>query len=135
MTAQRRLILAELRRVRSHPTADQVYELVRRELPRISLGTVYRNLDVLARTGQVLRVGGDSVQMRFDGQTHAHCHVRCTQCSRVDDIEADPAVGVEEALRSKTDYRLTGHTIEFYGLCPACRNGCKKPDPDRRKDA
>ena len=135
MTAQRRLILEELRRVHSHPTADQVYELVRSKLPRISLGTVYRNLDVLVRTGQALRIGGESAQMRFDGRTHPHCHVRCTRCGRVDDIEADPAAGVEEAVRGKTDYRLTGHAIEFYGLCPACRNSCREPDPDRRKDA
>jgi Fe2+ or Zn2+ uptake regulation protein len=53
----------------------------------------------------------------------------------VDDIDADPTAGIEEAVRSKTDYRLTGHTIEFYGLCPACRNDRKKPDPDRRKNA
>ncbi len=132
MTTQRKLILEELRRVRSHPTADQVYELVRRRLPKISLGTVYRNLDLLAQAGDVLRIGGEMTQMRFDGRTCPHYHIRCTQCGRVDDIEAGPVLGIEDAVRSKTDYQLTGHTIEFQGVCPACR---KEMGRSRRRAA
>ena len=142
MTAQRRVILEELRRAHSHPTASQLYEMVRHRLPRISLGTVYRNLDVLARTGQVLRIGGESSQMRFDGRTHLHCHVRCTECGRIDDIEVDPGGGIDDAVRGKTDYRLAGHTIEFYGLCPQCWSNCrdriqtggKTDEPEEQQD-
>jgi len=88
---QRSLILSELRKVTSHPTADEVYDMVRRIMPRISLGTVYRNLDLLVERGMVLRLGAPGGQRRFDGNAEPHPHLRCVVCSRVEDIHLDIA--------------------------------------------
>lgn len=121
LTTQRRVILEELRQADSHPTADGVYELVRRRLPHISLGTVYRNLEVLSRHGliQKLELGGD--QRRYDGCLANHYHVRCIRCGRVDDVPVDPMPSLEDALRVLTEYEIVGHSVEFVGLCPHCK--------------
>ncbi len=121
MTRQRRVILEELRKLRSHPTADELYELVREQLPRISLGTVYRNLEILSQCGliQKLELGGP--QRRFDGNVAEHCHVRCTRCGRVADVAMAPPAGLDESARAASDYEIVGHRLEFVGLCPQCQ--------------
>jgi Fur family ferric uptake transcriptional regulator len=72
MTNQRQVILEEIQKVNTHPTADEVYETVRKRLPRISLGTVYRNLEILSACGLIQKIGPLSNQMRFDGITKKH---------------------------------------------------------------
>lgn len=123
MTAQRRIILEELRNMRTHPTADDVYRAVRKRLPHISLGTVYRNLDVLSEAGEILRLEKCGTQFRFDGDTHTHYHIRCTRCGRLDDVEG---VDVEVTLASdgpSHDYQIIGHVVELLGVCPRCKAG------------
>jgi len=122
MTHQRQVILEELKKARSHPTADQVYELVRRRLPRISLGTVYRNLEVLSAQGLIQRLDWAGTQRRFDGDVENHYHVRCLACGRVDDVvlEAAPVAAFAEALSGGTEYQITGHRLELTGFCPQC---------------
>lgn len=120
MTRQRKVILEALQGLRSHPTADQVYQIVRRRLPRISLGTVYRNLDTLASVGLIrdIRLGGSP--RRFDGMIDPHYHVRCLRCGRVDDAPVKPIRSIERAARRASDYEMVGHRLEFIGLCPRC---------------
>ncbi len=120
-TRQREVILEELRRSSAHPTATQVYDLVRRKLPKISLGTVYRNLDLLARMGMIQRMETTGAETRFDGDVRPHDHVRCTACGRIDDL-AGPAVELSpEGRRDFAGYQILGHRLEFVGLCPKCR--------------
>ena len=121
MTKQRKIILDEIRKLKSHPTADEMYHLVRKKLPRISLGTVYRNLEMLTQTGfiQKLDVGGS--QKRFDGMAHNHYHIRCTRCSRVDDLEIDLDKEIEHTAKKYTDFDIVRHNLEFVGLCPDCK--------------
>lgn len=121
MTSQRLVILDELGKVTSHPTADEVYEMVRKVLPRISLGTVYRNLDILSDHGviQKLHVGG--TQMRFDGNPEQHYHIRCTSCGRVDDIIVDPPHELDNLMHEIDGYKITGCNVEFFGICENCR--------------
>jgi Fur family ferric uptake transcriptional regulator len=122
MTTQRQVILDELNRLKTHPTAGELCQIVRRRLPRISLGTVYRNLEILSREGviQKLEVGGN--EMRFDGDTHNHYHLRCLACGRVDDVEMEVIPDLERKLGSDRGYQVTGHRLEFTGLCPQCRS-------------
>ena len=122
VTAQRRTILDELRRDHSHPTADEVYERVRRTLPRISLGTVYRNLELLAERGLIRRLDGTGSKRRYDGDTDAHYHVRCERCGRVDDVHTPPIQVPRRAVARASGYRITGHRLELTGLCPTCRD-------------
>jgi Fur family ferric uptake transcriptional regulator len=123
ITSQRDVILDELRSVKTHPTADELYEQVRRRLPRVSLATVYRNLEWLSDQGlaQKIEVGGR--QKRFDGDISEHYHVRCSKCGRVADVEMDLLDGVEARIAQCCGFTVTGHRIEFTGLCPACGNG------------
>lgn len=121
MTKQRRIILDELRKLTSHPTADELYEVVRQRLPRISLGTVYRNLDVLSENGEVLKLESAGSQKRFDGDTSQHCHVRCVSCGRVGDVlEQLPEPDVSGV--SAPGFTITHGVSEFYGVCEACRS-------------
>ncbi len=126
MTHQRSVILEEVQRCHDHPTADQVYERVRKRLPRISMGTVYRNLDVLVSSGLIRKIGPDHPQMRFDGNTRDHYHFTCIGCGRVQDMsiepQDDPASKLETALGKLTKYGVFGHKLEFFGLCPDCRD-------------
>ena len=118
-TQQRRVILEEMRCLRSHPTADELHLRVRKRLPRISLATVYRNLDRLVATGQVARVEWAGAQRRFDGETTPHSHVRCERCQRVADLPVAPGLSLA-AAQAGTDYQVTGARVEYLGWCPVC---------------
>ncbi len=120
MTAQRRVILEELRKVSSHPTADRVYEMVRLRLPRISLGTVYRNLEILSECGMIQKLELGGIQKRFDGNANNHYHVRCIHCDRIKDVPIGPITAIEDALHGKSDYEIIGHRLEFIGVCTQC---------------
>lgn len=121
MTRQRTVILETLCRLHSHPTADELYEEVRRELPNVSLGTIYRNLDVLARLGRVRRLESGGAQARFDGETSPHYHVRCQRCGKVDDVPMTAGTRIRRPRKSAHGFQILDHRIEFEGLCPACR--------------
>ena len=126
LTQQRQVVLSELRSVTSHPTAEEVHDLARRHLPRISLGTVYRNLEVLCSSGLARRLDLAGRQMRFDADTTQHYHIRCTRCDRVDDIGVEPSDALEGAARVATGYEVLGHSVEFVGLCPSCRGAQRR---------
>ena len=114
--------MEEIRKVNTHPTADGVYEMVRKRLPRISLGTVYRNLEILSSCGLIQKMGPVSSQMRFDGNTSGHYHIRCVYCDRVEDAPIATVYRIEDEMREVTHYALIGHTLEFVGVCPECAN-------------
>lgn len=120
-TVQRSIIEGELRRPANHPTADEVFEAVHAEHPTISRATVYRTLNRLAEDGSIGRVRINNGADRFDHQTFAHYHVRCTVCGRVDDVLIPELRGAEEAAASASGYRICGHTLQFDGVCPACQ--------------
>jgi Fur family ferric uptake transcriptional regulator len=129
MTRQRRAILDAVREVRVHPTADEVYARVRVELPHVSLGTVYRNLEELARRGLINKIEVGGTQRRYDGETTEHCHVRCLACGHVDDADVD-GVDLRKAGTSKIPgYRIVGCAVEVLGYCARCvKAGHAKPD-------
>jgi len=120
MTNQRQVILEEVQKVNTHPTADEVYGMVRRRLPRISLGTVYRNLEILSTSGLIQKIGPPSNQMQFDGKTDNHYHIRCINCGRVEDAPIETVDKLENTIREISDYSIVGHKLEFIGICPRC---------------
>lgn len=125
VTRQRRVILEELRKVRTHPTADEVYAMVRRRLPRVSLGTVYRNLDLLAADGEILKLQSAGSSKRFDGTAAPHQHVRCSKCGRIADLETALPLPDINAL-FLPGFRITEARLEFDGVCDDC---CAVPVP------
>ena len=121
MTKQRKVILEELRMMEHHPTADEIYHRVREKLPKISLGTVYRNLEKLAAAGVIRKLDYAGTQMRFDGDLYAHHHIRCLACGRIDDIDGAPDMSESDReMAARTGYRLLGSRIEYAGVCPVC---------------
>ena len=120
MTQQRKTILEVLKKTQNHPSADEIYELVKQKIPRISLGTVYRNLEVLAELGliQVLELSGSL--KRFDWDTNKHYHIRCIRCDRVENAPIAPMNQIEDKLYESTVFEIIGHNLEFTGLCPSC---------------
>lgn len=129
ISRQREVILQELCALKCHPTADELYERVRRVLPRISLGTVYRNLELLTETGVIQKLGPGE-RRRFDGNVRPHPHVRCLACGRVDDIGPNlPPPSLHEA--ECMGYHITGCNIEFTGVCLDCRLAGKDSSGDR----
>lgn len=125
-TVQRKVIVDELRKLKCHPTADELYEVVRRKLPRISLGTVYRNLEVLSANGEIQRLGLGRKQMCFDGNMSRHYHLVCRLCGTIEDIMPDGMDGVEKELESKLTDRITGASISFTGYCEKCASQTEK---------
>ena len=120
MTRQRKVILEELRKLNTHPSADEIYEVVRHRLPRISLGTVYRNLEVLSELGEIQKLELSGLLKRFDWNTKKHYHIRCVRCSRVDDAPIAPLNKLDNELYGATVFEIIGHNLEFTGLCPEC---------------
>jgi Fur family ferric uptake transcriptional regulator len=120
LTTQRQIILEELGKVTSHPTANEVYDMVRKRLPRIGLGTVYRNLELMAESGIILKLEVGGTQKRFDATVENHYHIRCSTCGKVDDIEIPVQDQINAMASEASDYTILGHHIEFTGLCKNC---------------
>ncbi|MFW6035110.1 MAG: Fur family transcriptional regulator [Halothermotrichaceae bacterium] len=121
MTKQRKLILETLQSTDTHPTADWVYEKVKKEIPNISLGTVYRNLNLLADMGKIMVLNYGSSYSRFDGNPDNHYHFTCEKCEKVFDIDIPLDEELDKQVTEKTPYYVTKHRTEFYGLCPDCQ--------------
>ncbi len=125
MTHQRQVILEEVKKGPEHPTADEIYARVRKRLPRISMGTVYRNLDILASTGLIQMIEPGHPQKRFDGVTREHYHLTCVRCGKIEDAPIEPSdntlENLESALGRMTKFGIFGHKLEFLGLCAACQ--------------
>lgn len=117
---QRDIILEELKSVTCHPTADELYEMVRKRIPNISLGTVYRNLDLLSKHGVVLKIDAGG-KKRFDGTPTPHPHLRCVRCGKVEDLMLD-FKAPELTEEQKKGFMVSSCHIEFHGVCPDCMN-------------
>jgi Fur family ferric uptake transcriptional regulator len=127
MTRQRRVILEAVKGMDSHPTADEVYRQVQRRLPHISLGTVYRNLELLSERGLIQKIGTGGEQRRFDRTLEEHYHVRCVDCGRAQDVSVKPDLPTTRAVQRVSSYRILGHRLEWVGLCPSCARDGSKP--------
>ena len=119
---QREAILNELKHRNDHPTAEDLYTALRPKMPRLSLGTVYRNLEQLAAAGMILKLENSGKWRRFDGRTEPHCHRRCFKCGRISDLIAPWTAPLLETLRLQAErYGCVGYQVEFTGLCENCR--------------
>lgn len=119
---QREIIKDFLMTRKDHPTADMVYMNVRGSYPNISLGTVYRNLTLLADIGEIQRLRvGDGVD-HFDADTSAHYHFVCNKCGSVIDLEMDSIDDIKEIAGMNFNGNIEGHITYFYGTCPECSN-------------
>jgi Fur family peroxide stress response transcriptional regulator len=121
-TKQREAVLNFLRGTYSHPTANQIYDEVRRKIPNISKGTVYRNLKVLQEMGLISELSLDGTVSRFEIKQERHHHFRCEKCDHVFDIDDPVDRELDRRVASKTGFRIHDHQLEFRGLCHDCQH-------------
>mgnify|MGYP002581509610 CR=1 FL=1 len=117
---QREAILEILCATTSHPTADWIYDKVRERIPNISLGTVYRNLKLLAEEGEIRLRNISGSPERYDHICSNHYHLRCEQCGKVMDVEMPYMASLDEEVRKRNKYLIKSHDLTFVGLCPEC---------------
>jgi Fe2+ or Zn2+ uptake regulation protein len=120
-TKQKEAILEVLRGTTSHPTADWVYNEVRKEIPNISLGTVYRNLRLLCESGEISELDLCGTLARFDARRDNHYHFRCEKCGRVFDVDLPVDAEIDRRAAQKTGFEVSYHRLEFRGVCESCQ--------------
>ena len=123
---QKETILKALKDTGSHPTAEDIYEQVKREIPHISLGTVYRNLKLLKQGGDIIELDLAGTLSRFDGHTQPHYHFRCEQCGRIFDVDEPAHKAIDNRIARRTGLKVTHHRLEFRGLCHHCQRSNSK---------
>ncbi len=121
ITKQKEAILRVLRGTESHPTAEWIYQEVKKEIPNISLGTVYRNLRLLTESGQILQLDLCGSLGRFDCRTDNHYHFRCENCGRVFDVDVPVDEELDRRVGQRTGFEVLYHRLEFRGLCRECQ--------------
>jgi len=128
-TAQRETILQEIRKMRTHPTAMEVYLEVKRKIPNISLGTVYRNLEMMSKKGLIRKLTGE-YSNRYDGMVENHFHFICKKCNKIYDIPNENNKEIHRIIKeqiikmkekTKDKYEIDEYEMIFYGFCDRCK--------------
>ncbi|MCP1102384.1 Fe2+ or Zn2+ uptake regulation protein [Aequitasia blattaphilus] len=128
---QRAYIKEYLMQTEEHPTADTVYLHMRKQFPNISLGTVYRNLNLLADMGEIIKITTENGGVRFDKVSVPHYHVICTKCGKVDDLMLTQKDFDELDKKASKSYsgEINTHAVVFYGVCEDCLRVDKSENP------
>lgn len=122
MTKQRKIIFNTLQDRSDHPGADFIYQLVKEQLPQLSLGTVYRNLEVLTEAGMISKLSFGSGQSRYDSRTDEHYHFRCSVCGRIEDLPFHLKLEPLDRRHPWVKERIvTEVRLELTGICPECK--------------
>ena len=117
---QRESIKASLMNRHDHPTADALYASIREEFPNISLGTVYRNLNLLVETGEIRKITCSDGADRFDGNIQPHYHFFCQECKTIYDMDASPLTDLRERAQAAAPGIIDRSSVMFYGRCRHC---------------
>jgi Fur family transcriptional regulator, peroxide stress response regulator len=120
-TKQREAILEILKNNRTHPTADDIYDRVRKDIPNISKGTVYRNLQVLREDGAISELTLNGTLGRYEEKQPRHYHFRCEKCGRVRDLDEPVNTEIDRRVSARTGLKVSFHYMEFRGLCKDCQ--------------
>ena len=117
---QRESIKANLMNRTDHPTADALYLSIREEFPNISLGTVYRNLNLLVELGEIIKFSGGDGSEHFDYTTDQHYHLICRNCGKIIDLPVSMVRETKDFLTEPVPGRIDTHSMFFYGECEDC---------------
>ena len=120
LTSQRRAVLEALSEAKGHPSAEDVYLIVKQKNPRVALGTVYQALAVLEEIGLIGAKHWSESPTRYDLNVEPHLDIRCERCGEVSEVPGVDFAGLEERIRTNTPYEVTRATVVVEGLCPAC---------------
>lgn len=119
-TKQRQEVLKAVLASKEHPTADEIYLVLRERNPKISRGTVYRNLNVLSDNGEIQQIKVPNAD-RFDWKREKHYHVLCTLCGELTDASIPYQHELDKTIAKETGYAIGQHQLIFEGTCPACQ--------------
>lgn len=118
---QRELILTALKENVLHPSAENIYKILKPDYPTISLATVYRNLNKMSSMGTIKKIEGLEDSDHFDHNTHEHYHLLCVKCNRIYDISSEVAPQVCKFVEKNLGFDVLEHEITFRGICPECK--------------
>lgn len=120
ITRQRQAVLDVLNQTDSQPDPNWVFDQVRKSMPNISLGTVNRTLSLLRQAGLVSYARSATSTNHMDSPTNLRCHATCIRCGHMLDVKVGINTDLEKETASATGFVITGHRLDFFGLCPAC---------------
>jgi Fur family peroxide stress response transcriptional regulator len=124
LTPQRMALLRLLAASDGHPSASHLYDQIKDQFPTTSLATVYKTLNVLKEIAEVLELGFSDGDNRYDGnKPYPHPHLICIDCQKILDPEVSLAQNLVQEVAQSSGYQIVGHRLDFYGLCPDCRDG------------
>lgn len=126
---QREKILSLLRATKSHPSAEWIYRQLKKELPRLSLGTVYRNLNTLIEQKLIQKLPLEDGTDRFEATIAPHYHLICERCGSVLDFTMPHPIDINRNTEKLSGFKVTRHRIDFFGLCKKCQ-----PPPSTKGD-
>lgn len=119
-SSQREKIYEIILSDKSHPTAICIYEKLKRKMPAVSLGNLYRNLGILVEEGRVIKRKFADDTEHYDAITSAHYHFVCEKCGKITDFEMPVQKNITVKAQKLCGHELTGHTIQFFGICENC---------------
>ncbi|MCT4598789.1 MAG: transcriptional repressor [Vallitalea sp.] len=128
LTTQRRTVLDVLQRNEGkHLTAEEIYEIVKKDCPEIGLATVYRTIQLLHELKLIDKLNLDDGYIRyeigkFNNDHHHHHHLICERCGNVIEVEDDLMESIEERFQNNYDFQVTDHKVKFYGICRNCKD-------------
>jgi Fur family peroxide stress response transcriptional regulator len=120
LTPQRLAVLGCLDGNKSHPSAEDIYGEVKKRFPTMSFATVYNTLETLWKRGRILQLSVDPERKRYDPNTTYHHHLICTKCKKIVDVHGNFQMSIPD--EQKGAFEVIGNHIEFYGICPECKN-------------
>lgn len=123
---QREKILKLLKSTDTHPTASWIYDELKKDFTNLSMGTVYRNINILIDQGLIQKIEAGSSFDRFDGNVSTHYHFICRDCGTIDDLPMEELAGLNEKVAGMTSYMVHNHRLDFYGICSCCQGEQKE---------
>ena len=119
-TVQVSRIYQTVQRLKCHPTANDIYTEIQKDSPSISRGTVYRNLDRLAKMGEIKKVEVPGGPEHFDSRCDDHYHIKCNMCNRIYDVDMNCLSDLTDMIDDKQGFQFQGYDVFFNGICPEC---------------
>ncbi len=120
-TEQRQIILEELKKCCSHPTASELHTLVQKKLPDVGLATIYRNLKFLLKKNMIIKLNFKDKETRYDGKTQKHCHIICQYCNMVMDLMDCESISIQSEQLQASGFHIDPTYVEMFGICKKCQ--------------
>jgi len=120
---QREAVMQLLKKKNYHPTVDEIYDIIKKGFPKVSLATIYRNVEQLTQMGKIWKIKIPDEPARYDGNMEKHYHIRCEKCGSINDVWLkEDLIKIEEIEPNLENFSITGVKVEFEGICNKCNS-------------